>query len=171
MSGSAGERRSVGGLVRKLLSVVSWPVILSGSVAIVLSILAVIYNNLFMSYLAGWFFWVASGFIYAKIINNKFRDEIKKEAEEVRHSDILTKYAWAVFGVGGVLAIFGLPIIFALLFYFMFFYCTFSCYMNAFTGIENDIAGLLIVISIVIIAAMIHYVERKVAPDPESIGI
>jgi len=167
----AGERRSVSGLVRKLVAVVSWPAILSGGVAIAFSVLTAIYNSFFMAYLAAWFFWLAFEFAYAKFVINEIGDKLKKEAEEVRHCDMLTKVAWFVLGAGGTLTAYALPLVFVSSFYYAILYLSFSYYMNVFTGIENDIAGLLVLVGIAITIIIIIYIDSKVAPDPEVVGI
>ena len=168
----AGKRRSVSGLVRKLIAVVSWPAILSGGVAIAFGVLTAIYNSFFMAFLALWFFWLASEFVYAKFVINKIGDKLKKEAEEVRHCDMATKVIWSVLGAGGTLAAYTLPLVFGSLFYYLFIlYLPFSYYMNVFTGIENDIAGLLVLVGIAITIIIILYIDSKIAPDPEVVGI
>jgi hypothetical protein len=168
----AGERRSVGGLVRMLIADVSWPAILSGGVAIALGVLTAIYNSFFMAFLALWFFWLAFEFAYAKFVINTIDDKLKKEAEEVQHCDMATKVAWSVLGAGGALAAYTLPLVFGSLFYYLIIlYIPFSYYMNVFMGIENDIAGLLILVGIAITIIITLYINSKIAPDPEVVGI
>ena len=163
--------RSMSGLVRKLMAVVSWPAILSGGVAIALGVLSAIYNSFFMCYLTLWFFWLAFEFNYAKYVINNLHDKIKEEAEEVRRCDIGTKMLWMFLGAGGEIAVYTLPFVFISLFYYIFLYVISSYYINAFAGIENDIAGLLVIVGIVITVIITLYIYSEIEPDPEVIGI
>jgi len=164
------ERRNVGGFVGKLLRFVSWPAILSGGVALVLDVLSAVYGNFFMYYLALWFSWLTLEFVYAKFAINELRDKFMKEAEEVRHRDLRTRFTWLLADVSKKITNYTLPFASGSLLYYLFLCIIFTC-KHVFVGIENSIADLLAIAGIALTLVITFYIERETEPDPEIVGI
>jgi hypothetical protein len=166
----AEERRSVSALVRKLTTGVSWPAILSGGIAIALSVLSAIYVSFFMAFLALWFFWLAFEFVYAKFAISALHDKIMKEAEEVRHRDLRIRFSWMLVDAERKITNYTLPFASGSSLYYLFLRVIFS-YKHAFVGIENCIANLLVIAGIAITLLITFYIGNETEPDPEMIGI